>query len=342
MSSTNGIGTSREFPRGDRDARVKRVKRVKAVDETIDTLLDGDSVPENGPRNDAQNILMNGLSDDFVSEPVAEETRYDEDLSAKGEPGDVSATVSVSDDGRSSKSRALFSDMDLLLPAEAQQDRPAPRFEGYDGDEGMQTHASPRREKKPGPHSEDQRMGVSTNRRRGISEGDRVRGRASDSVAAAKNRLEDRFQGEDRSVERARQRQRSGDALFAADAAAAISAAVAAESDGVELDALDAIVGAFLSDDQKSPPSPEAGASAGDQKGKDDVASTVVPPRSEGLTPDDAPVENNGLELGSGSSTVSEIGGMKVTELKEKCKAMGLPVSGRKAELQERILKALN
>lgn len=314
------------------------------MDETIDTLLDGDSVPENGPRNGARNILGNGLSNDFVLESADEETRYDEDLSAKVEPGDGSASVAVSDDaGGSSKSRALFSDMDLLLPQKTQQDRPAPRFEAYDGDEGMQTYASPpRREKKPGLPPGDKRMGVSTNRRRGASEGENARERASDGVAAAKNRLEDRFQGEDRSAERSRQRQRSGDAPFAA-TAAAISAAVAAESDGVELDALDAIVGAFLSDDggaiPESPP-PETEASTGGQKGGD-VDPAVIPPTSEVLSPDDASVENSGQGLGSGSSAVSEIGGMKVTELKEKCKAMGLPVSGRKAELQERILKAL-
>ena len=39
---------------------------------------------------------------------------------------------------------------------------------------------------------------------------------------------------------------------------------------------------------------------------------------------------------------MTDIAGMKVVELKARCKSIGLPVSGKKAEMQERILKALD
>lgn len=44
---------------------------------------------------------------------------------------------------------------------------------------------------------------------------------------------------------------------------------------------------------------------------------------------------------GGGGGKASDIAGMKVVELKARCKEMGLPVGGKKAELQQRILTAL-
>lgn len=44
---------------------------------------------------------------------------------------------------------------------------------------------------------------------------------------------------------------------------------------------------------------------------------------------------------GGGARVAADIGGLKVPELKARCKELGLPVGGRKAELQERIKKAL-
>lgn len=52
---------------------------------------------------------------------------------------------------------------------------------------------------------------------------------------------------------------------------------------------------------------------------------------------------SSGSGSGSGGSDAAreEIGGLKVPELKERCKALGLKVGGKKAELQARILEAL-
>lgn len=59
---------------------------------------------------------------------------------------------------------------------------------------------------------------------------------------------------------------------------------------------------------------------------------------------DKAPAANAGGDKGGISTSGGEAGAvaaMKVVDLKAKCRAMGLPVSGKKAELQERILRAL-
>lgn len=48
-------------------------------------------------------------------------------------------------------------------------------------------------------------------------------------------------------------------------------------------------------------------------------------------------VESGGESKGGGN-----LSGLKVVDLKAKCKSMGLPVSGKKAELQDRILKAMD
>ncbi|CAN0542191.1 unnamed protein product, partial [Ectocarpus sp. 8 AP-2014] len=42
-----------------------------------------------------------------------------------------------------------------------------------------------------------------------------------------------------------------------------------------------------------------------------------------------------------GDAAKAEVESMKVPELKARCKALGLKVGGRKAELQARILEAL-
>lgn len=59
--------------------------------------------------------------------------------------------------------------------------------------------------------------------------------------------------------------------------------------------------------------------------------------------------DNNSIYLAGGDgggsggadATREEIGGLRVPELKERCKALGLKVGGKKAELQARILEAL-
>lgn len=55
----------------------------------------------------------------------------------------------------------------------------------------------------------------------------------------------------------------------------------------------------------------------------------------------DGGVVGGGGGSGGVDASREEVGGMKVPELKERCKALGLKVGGKKAELQARILEAL-
>ena len=186
-------------------------------------------------------------------------------------------------------------------------------------------------------------------------------------AAKTKGRLEDRFRGEERSLEGSRQRQRSGGRLGvrvgldpSQDSAGANGGSQAGD------DPLDAIVGAFLGEDESKPgekpkadsvaETAESFAGVSKIEGENDDGGTVggTPAEqetamaiSDGLKEaksggKSSAKKDKHVEIG-GTKVVEnpEIGGMKVVELKEKCRSMGLPVSGRKAELQERILEAL-
>lgn len=267
--------------------------------------------------------------------------------------------------------KSFFSDMDLLLPPSGADDGSVGRFEGYDNDGGDRRGRQGGRGKaavghvdgrRSGDRSENRSKNRTGNEKQRSSFGERSGERSGDEGEDRSAEYFGELRQEDRSpseqVAAGRSADRSGDRSGERRAAAMTSSVGDAQAAAV--DDLDAVLGALLADDDDNDNYNDANVRGTRGGGGDETSRVVVDDDSVAAVVD---VARGGVakKRGRGASGVdksvteevgrggggggvgdkAEIAGMKVVELKARCKSMGLPVSGKKAELQDRIMKAL-